>query len=319
MKPIHEHSYKKSVPLKSSNALHGWLSVDKPLGMTSTQVVSLVRKSLKIKKVGHGGTLDPLASGVLPLAIGEATKTVSYIQDTWKTYEFEVTWGESRSTDDEEGPVVDRSEVRPPKERIRSILSHFIGEINQVPPCYSAIKVHGKRAYALARKGKDVTLNSRKVFIKKLDLLKCPSSEKALFRVVCGKGTYVRALSRDMAKALGTVGYVSFLRRSSVGRFSVDNSIDCQKVLELGHQVVVNKGWYSICAALDDILAITVSVEKAKKIRQGQRVECPDYQGRSLERVLCVRNNNVPVALGSIKQGDFVPERVFNINLTQED
>lgn len=297
---------------KETNLLNGWLCVDKPLGMTSTQVVSQVRKALKIKKIGHGGTLDPLASGVLPLAIGEATKTVPYIQDGLKTYEFEVTWGEARSTDDREGEIIATSEVLPTEEAIRSCLPRFIGMIKQIPPQYSAIKIQGQRAYALARQGETVSLKSRQVYVQDLKLLKIASPQSAFFQVICGKGTYVRSLGRDMAETLGTVGYISSLKRLRVGTFSIDRALQVEKVLALGGQVVLNRAWYSIREALDDILAFTVSDDQEKRLRCGQRLEYPDKYHLE-KRVLCISQGKVPVALALLREGYLMPERVFNI------
>lgn len=248
--------------------------VDKPLGMTSAQVVSVVRRALGVKKVGHAGTLDPLATGVLPLAVGEATKTIAYIQNRLKTYEFTVAWGESRSTEDAAGEILHTTSHRPCVEDIQAILPRFQGQISQVPPIFSAIKVQGKRAYALARQGIIPTLQSRCVRIFQLDLLGASHCE-ATFRVVCEKGTYVRSLGRDMAQALGTLGYIKTLRRTQVGAFQQEHALSCEKILEMGPQSVLQKGWYAIGEALDDILAIPVSVQQETNLRRGQSFVCP--------------------------------------------
>lgn len=296
----------------SKEDLNGWLIVDKPLGMTSAQVVGLVRRATGIKKVGHAGTLDPLASGVLPLALGEATKTVSYIQDTLKTYEFEITWGESRSTDDAEGEVIASSPVIPSLEAIKKIIPRFEGDIEQIPPAYSAIKVQGKRAYALARAGQKVDLKARTARIEKLEIVKT-TDKTALLRLRCGKGTYVRSLARDMAIFLGTYGYVSSLRRTQVGQFCEKNSIECKKVLELGPQIVLQRAWYSISKALDDILAITLAPPQERLLRQGRAIEYPEREVID-QKALCLSNRNVPIAIVSVKEGRLAPERVFNID-----
>ena len=182
---------KKGIPI------HGWINVNKPVGVTSTQVVGKVRRALNAQKVGHGGTLDPLASGVLPIALGEATKTVNFIQDAMKTYHFTVTWGEQRSTDDAEGDVLDSSDKRPSQEDIESILSSFIGDIEQTPPQFSAVKVDGERAYDIARDGDHADIKSRQVYIESLGILN-HEGDKTEFQCFCGKGTYVRSLARDM-------------------------------------------------------------------------------------------------------------------------
>jgi tRNA pseudouridine55 synthase len=203
---------------------HGWIVVDKPYGMNSTRVVSLLKRFLPRKyKIGHAGTLDPLATGILPLAIGEATKTIAFAMDAIKTYEFTITWGQSRDTEDAEGAITATSDVRPSADDIRSVLPRFIGTIEQMPPIYSALKVDGKRAYDLARAGEEVVLKARPVFIESLTLTHY-ESESASFEVVCGKGTYVRSLARDIAQAVGAKGYVSILRRTRVGPFVLDQS-----------------------------------------------------------------------------------------------
>lgn len=295
---------------------NGWITVDKPLGVTSTQVVSCLRKALSMKKIGHAGTLDPLATGALLLAVGEATKTIPLIQNYTKTYEFEVTWGESRTTDDAEGEVIDQSAVRPTLQEICSCISKFEGKIMQLPPKFSALKVAGKRAYDLARQGEDVSLKARPVHIHSLSPVSANQvspMEKTSFKMTCGKGTYVRSLARDLAEELGTVGYVSRLRRTQVGPFSVNNSIEYEKILELGPQLVLNRAWTSICKALDDILAITVSDHEAKQLQRGQSIERPNL-GNLQGQALCIgEQNQNPVAIVRIKDAKVAPQRVFNL------
>ncbi|MFB0993074.1 MAG: tRNA pseudouridine(55) synthase TruB, partial [Rhodospirillales bacterium] len=215
--------------------IHGWIVIDKPLGMGSTGVVGKVRYLLNAQKAGHGGTLDPLASGILPIALGEATKTVAYAMDGCKTYEFTARWGQSTATDDMEGEVVSRSGVRPAEADIRAILSEFEGEIDQIPPIYSAIKVDGKRAYDLARADISMKLKSRKVQIDKCELISCDDVDHATFRVQCGKGTYIRSLARDIAVRLGTCAHVSRLRRTRVGPFTEKHAISLDSLEALGH------------------------------------------------------------------------------------
>ncbi len=204
---------------KRGQPVHGWVVFDKPLGITSTQAVGKIRRLFDAEKAGHGGTLDPLATGMLPIALGEATKTVQWAMDGRKIYRFEVTWGAERTTDDMEGAITAQSESRPIAESIESILSDFQGIIQQAPPAFSAIKIDGERAYDLVRAGGTVEMAKRPVTIEKLVLVGCPDADHALFEVTCGKGTYVRSLARDMGRKLGCLGHVSMLRRIAVGPF----------------------------------------------------------------------------------------------------
>ena len=204
---------------KRGQPVHGWVVFDKPLGMTSTQAVGKIRRLFDAEKAGHGGTLDPLATGMLPIALGEATKTVQWAMDGRKVYRFEVTWGAERTTDDMEGAITAQSESRPTAKSIESILSDFQGVIQQAPPAFSAIKIDGERAYDLARAGEKVEMAERPVTIEKLVLVSCPDADHAVFEVTCGKGTYVRSLARDMGRKLGCLGHVSMLRRIAVGPF----------------------------------------------------------------------------------------------------
>jgi tRNA pseudouridine55 synthase len=208
-------------------SVHGWLALDKPLGLTSTQALGRARRLLGGKKAGHGGTLDPLATGILPLAFGEATKLIPYVMDGDKEYEFTVRWGEARATDDAEGEVVATSDLRPTEAQIRAALPAFTGVIWQKPPSFSAIKVQGERAYDLARAGEAVDLAAREVLVKKIELIEIIDENSASFRASSGKGMYVRSLARDLAVNLGTCGYVSALRRIKVGPFTQEN---CKKI-----------------------------------------------------------------------------------------
>jgi tRNA pseudouridine55 synthase len=207
--------------------IHGWVFLDKPLGLGSTQAVSMVRRAFNAQKAGHAGTLDPLATGLLAIALGEATKTVPYMMGADKTYTFTVSWGVTTSTGDadERGEVIATSDVRPSRADIESVLARFMGEIEQVPPAFSAIKVEGQRAYDLARAGQDVEIKSRKVRIESLRLVACPDEDHATFEVTCSKGTYVRSLGQDIARALGTEGHLSMLRRTASGGIDVSAAI----------------------------------------------------------------------------------------------
>ncbi|MBM3541566.1 MAG: tRNA pseudouridine(55) synthase TruB, partial [Alphaproteobacteria bacterium] len=215
--------------------VHGWIVLDKPLGLSSAGAVAAVKRALDAAKAGHAGTLDPLATGVLPVALGEATKTASYVVDARKVYAFTVRWGEARDTDDAEGRVTAKSAHRPTADAIRAALPAFIGRVAQTPPVFAAIKIGGERAYARARREEDVELAPRVVEIEALELLDRPDADHARFRVGCGKGTYVRALARDLAVRLGTVGHIQALRREAVGRFGLESAISLAQLEVLGH------------------------------------------------------------------------------------
>ncbi len=251
--------------------LDGWLAIDKPLGMTSTQVVGKCRWLTRARKVGHGGTLDPLATGILPVAFGEATKTIAFIMDARKTYEFTITFGEARDTGDAEGKIITTSDHRPSEQDILAALPGFIGRIRQVPPIYSAVKIDGRRAYDLARAGEEVVIKSREVDVFSLDLLSCDEGQASL-KLVCGKGTYVRSLARDLAENLGTVGYVSALRRTRVGPFDLKASISLEKLEDMGHSAPPEEWILPVVTVLDDILALAVTEEEAGLLSHGQRL-----------------------------------------------
>lgn len=254
--------------VRMSDNLSGWLIIDKPLGISSTHVGNKVRRALGIKKVGHLGTLDPLATGVLPLALGEATKAIPYLTDDTKEYEFQVCFGSSTTTDDREGEVVLTSSGRPTKDQILLNLNHFTGDIEQIPPQFSAIKIDGNPAYKLARRGESVEIPKRSVTIFSLTLLCLDDEDHATFRVSCSSGTYVRSLARDMSLALGTVGHVSILRRTRAGKFLLNQSISLPKFLEMSHKDK-ESALHLIGTVLDDIPAVTVSNDEARQLRQG--------------------------------------------------
>ena len=219
---------------KRGQKVDGWLILDKPVDLTSTQAVNIVKRIFDAQKAGHAGTLDPLASGILPIALGEATKTVPYAMDASKAYRFTLQFGEARSTDDAEGEVVQTSDVRPGDEAIRAILPQFTGLITQVPPAFSAIKVDGQRAYDLARAGEQVELDPRQVLIHSIRPLGRPGPDEATFEVISGKGAYMRALGRDLAIGLGTCGHIGDLRRTAVGPFTEDRAISLESLKALG-------------------------------------------------------------------------------------
>ena len=249
------------------NPINGWINLNKPFGLSSAQAVGKVKWLLRPQKIGHAGTLDPLASGILPLALGEATKCVNLLMDAKKIYEFTVTFGERRSTDDAEGEVVATSDVIPTEDQICGVLPQFMGEITQVPPIYSAIKVDGERAYALARAGEVVEMKSRQVNVYELDLL-AMNGKSAAFRARVGKGTYIRSLGRDIALTLGSQGYISRLHRAAVGPFTESNAISLDFLENLQH----NPAILPLTAVLDDIPALALTADEHQRLRHGQSV-----------------------------------------------
>ena len=290
--------------------VHGWVVVDKPLRMSSAAVVSKIKRLFHVKKAGHGGTLDPLATGVLPIALGEATKTVSYVLNGKKAYRFEIKWGEKRSTDDQEGEVIATSEKIPREEEIQKILTRFRGKIFQVPPAYSALKIQGERAYALARKGREVHLEPREVEIESLELIKV-SPDSALFEVTCSKGTYVRSLGRDIAEALGTCGYILNLRRLRAGPFQEKNAILLDSLLQIGHNTELMNYVLPLQDALADILALEIQGIEAVKLRQEQAISM-SHKGD--EDVVLVLSKGTPQALARGRARKLYPLRVFNLD-----
>ncbi len=308
---------------RKGNPVHGWVVIDKPIGMTSTQVVGVVRRIFGAQKAGHAGTLDPLASGVLAIALGEATKTVPYAMDSEKTYRFTAHWGEARDTDDAEGAVIATSAHRPRREEIEAMLPRFTGMLHQVPPAYSAIKIQGERAYDLAREGEEVVLEPRQVEVYEARLTDLPDSDHAEFEIHCGKGTYVRSWVRDMARALGTVGHVSALRRTRIGGFSAENAIPLDKLKALGHGPAAFEHLRPIATALDGIPALAVTGADASRLKSGNAVliraqifarltdlvSGDDLQGLT---VFCSTPEGDPVALTTLEDGELKPFRVFN-------
>ena len=294
--------------------IDGWVLLDKPVGPSSTQALARVRRVFDAAKGGHAGTLDPLASGVLPIALGEATKTLPYLADGDKEYEFAVRWGAATTTDDIEGEIVERSDVRPSDAQIAAALGAFVGEIEQTPPAYSAIKIDGKRAYALARAGETVVMKSRKVLIHKLEFLGSSDAETARFRLACGKGTYVRSLARDLARVLGTSGHVVELRRTAVGRFRVEAAISLDKLEGFGHSPARFGALAPVETVLDDIPALAVTAEQVAALRLGQALRDPRVDPSPLEApVLVVFCDGKLAALGAASGGFLRPTRIFNL------
>lgn len=297
---------------RAKNKIDGWVVLDKPLGMGSTTAVGRVRWLFGAAKAGHGGTLDPLATGILPIALGEATKTVPFVMDGRKEYRFTLCFGEARSTEDAEGEVTATSDVRPTDAAIRAALPAFVGEIDQMPPVFSALKIDGERAYDLARAGKAVDLKVRKVTIERLELLARPDADHADFVVGCGKGTYIRSLGRDLALALGTVGYLSALRRTVAGPFREEGSISLPKLEALGHIPPLLGALAPVATALDDIPVLALTEAQADRLRQGQPVfltrDAPP--SGALVRVEC---GDKLVALVRSDGASLQPVRVFNL------
>ena len=298
--------------------IHGWIVLDKPVGMTSTHAVSAVKRLTSARRAGHAGTLDPLASGCLPIALGEATKTVPFVMDGRKRYRFTVRWGEERDTDDAEGRVVERSDARPREGDILAVLPRFTGTIVQVPPRYSAVKIEGERAYDLARGGETVELEARPVEIARLDLVELPDVNHAVFEAECGKGTYVRAIARDMGRLLGTLGHVSALRRTAVGPFGADAMISLERLGALWHRAAAGEGSLAdalkpVETALDDIPALAVSRADAARLHRGQAVLLRGRDAPIFRGTVYVTTSGQLVALAEIDRGEIVPKRVFNL------
>ncbi|MFV2093052.1 MAG: tRNA pseudouridine(55) synthase TruB [Hyphomicrobiales bacterium] len=303
---------------KKGQLIDGWLALDKPRGLTSTQALSRVRRLFDARKAGHGGTLDPLATGMLPIAFGEATKTVSYLMDGLKTYHFTVDWGAQTNTDDTEGEVTATSETRPTRAGIEAILPDFTGEILQTPPQFSAIKIAGERAYDLARSGVEVKIKSRMAQIDTLTLTGEPQIDRATFECTCGKGTYVRSLARDFGLKLGCFGHVTSLRRLAVGPFFEADMISLDKLEEIGHGAAGSAGLVDLLrpveTALDDIPALAVGRDDAARIRSGQPVILRGRDAPIVSGPAYTTHHGIAVALGEVQHGAFSPTRVFNLS-----
>ena len=304
---------------RKGRPVNGWVVVDKPLGLTSTQVVGRVRRVFNARKIGHGGTLDPLATGLLPIAMGEATKTVPYVMEGNKAYRFTLRWGQATATDDTEGAVTAVSDRRPEEAEIQEVLPGFQGVINQVPPNYSAIKVAGQRAYDRARAQEVFELEARPVTIHSLVLASRAGADLASFEVICGKGAYMRSLARDLGAALGCYAHVVELRRTSAGPFTQDHAISLESLEALGHSAAASGALLPIETALDDIPALALTEIEANRLRCGQAVSM--LARANLERIREFENGVIvyattggkPVALVRYEAGDIHPVRVLNI------
>ncbi|MEN9855600.1 MAG: hypothetical protein RLZZ157_726 [Pseudomonadota bacterium] len=312
---------------KKGQDVHGWIVLDKGLHLTSTDAVSRVRRAFDAKKAGHAGTLDPLATGILPIALGEATKTVAWLMEAQKAYRFTIAWGASTDTQDREGKIIATSDVRPTKDQIEAALQGFVGEIDQVPPIYSAIKIAGERAYDLARDGETPLMQPRPVVLYEAHLVGMEDADHATIECRCGKGFYVRALARDLAQALGAEGHVSALRRTRVGPFVESAAITLENLQELCHSNAAFESLLPVETALDDIPALAVTMEEAVRLRQGRGIVLlPDQaedlrhkrrprivSGDDMSRAILATHNGLAVAIGDARAGRLEPVRVFNL------
>ena len=296
------------------NIKSGWIIVNKEVGMTSAMVVNKIKRVLKVKKAGHAGTLDPLASGVLPIALGEATKTMSFAMNSNKSYEFDIKWGAATDTDDLEGKIVAESNIRPLKNDIINILPKFTGIIKQKPPAYSAIKINGVRSYKLARNSIISDIPEREVYIKEISLVKYINQDSARLKIECGKGVYVRSLARDMARVLNTHGHVVYLNRLSVGPFFHKDSILLADIANLVDKATISKAIKPISFVLDDIPAIDITSDEAILISRGQKVFIEDIvlEEGTYNKEVYITSNNAPVALARVENKYIHPFRVFN-------
>lgn len=297
-----------NAPRSKRAEVSGWFILDKPQGMTSTHAVSRLKRIFNAKKAGHAGTLDPLATGILPVAFGEATKTVPFVQDGRKAYAFTVKWGEETDSDDSDGVVVRTSPLRPSREAIEALFPQFTGQIMQTPPVYSAIKVQGERAYDLARDGEDVKLEARAVTIHALRFTEA-NADSAVIEAECGKGTYVRALARDFGRLLGCYGHVTALRRTRVGPFALDSAVTLE---ELEAETNALDAMLSVETGLSELPCVIVDRDGAARLRRGQSLilRGRDAPMGGIAYAACA---GVPVAFGPVEEGQLVPHRVFNL------
>lgn len=303
-----------SQPRREKRKIDGWIVLDKPLGMTSTTAVAAVRRIFKAEKAGHAGTLDPLASGVLPIALGEATKTVPFVQDGRKIYRFTVRFGIETDTDDAEGTETARSESRPSRETIEALLPAFTGTIMQTPPQFSALKVDGERAYDLARDGETVELAAREIEIDSFALISMPDADHAEFELECGKGTYVRSLARDIGRTLGCLGHVSALRRTLVGDFPESATVNLVQLEQAGaDEALLHALLQPVAAGLQSLPAVRVSEPDAQRLVQGQSVFLRGRDAPVFEGPVSVSVSGNLVALAEMEAGALYPKRIFNL------
>lgn len=293
----------------------GWLIFDKPEDMTSTEAVGLIKRLYNAQKAGHAGTLDPLATGCLPIALGGATKTAHFIVDSYKYYNFTITWGEERDTDDAEGQTLKTSQIRPTHEDILALLPKFCGEIDQVPPQFSAIKVGGERAYDLAREGKTPTLEARRVFVRSFKCIEA-REQSAVFEIECSKGTYVRSLARDMGRLLGCFGYISRLRRTRVSDFGESCFVSLDTLMALRDEckfAEMDELLEPLETALKEFAEIMVDASQVPQVVKGQTVLLRNTQGEFVEQdtVRIATPQGRTLGLGRVEKGQLIPEKLF--------
>jgi len=295
---------------RKGRAISGWIIIDKPAGWTSTAIVNKVKWAFQAQKAGHAGTLDPEATGVLAVALGEATKTVPYVTDALKSYEFMVKFGQATNTDDAEGEIIARSDLRPSADQIKEELHSFVGDIEQVPPKFSAIKIDGQRAYALARQGEDVTLTARPLYVESLILNEQPDADHALLEMVCSKGGYVRSIARDLGVKLGCYGHVQWLRRIWSGPFDAENTVSLDTIENLARSEDIDALLQPLELGLADLPMVSCAPEGAARLRNGnpamvigQNLEYGDECWASCD--------GEPIAVGVFKAGELHPSRVF--------
>jgi tRNA pseudouridine55 synthase len=292
----------------------GWLCIDKAVGQTSTACVASVKRLFDAQKVGHAGTLDPLASGALPIALGDATKTVPFVQDGAKLYRFTIHWGADTDSDDADGTVVATSDVRPSREAIKAALPAFTGEIMQRPPSFSAIKIGGERAYDLAREGEMVELAERPVTIHRLAVVEVPDADHVVLEAECGKGTYVRSLARDLAHRLGTRGHVSQLRRMSVGPFDASTLIPLDALItarEEGPASGLDRFLMPLSMALAELPEVVIPRNEVSRVMRGQPVLLRGAGVPTEADPVHATSGGMTLAIGAIERGEFHPKRVF--------
>jgi len=306
---------------RKGEAVSGWICLDKPYDLTSTHAVSRVRRAFNAQKAGHAGTLDPLATGILPIALGEATKTVPFLVDADKAYRFTIAWGRTTATYDREGETTAQSDVRPSVAEVEAVLPGFVGEISQVPPAYSAIKVGGERAYDLARAGETVELAPRTVTIHSARVAEALDPDQVTLEIECGKGTYVRALARDLAAQLGACGHVSALRRTRVGGFTEQSAVTLELLEDLGHKARQSEVLLPVETALDDIPELAVTAEDAFRLKQGRSIVLVPRQVEAVKarlkpgsRTVSAIAGGVVVALCEMRAGRLEPSRVFHLD-----
>jgi tRNA pseudouridine55 synthase len=305
---------------RKGDPVSGWINLDKAYDLTSTHAVSRIRRLFNAQKAGHAGTLDPLATGILPIALGEATKTVAFMMDADKAYRFTIAWGRTTATYDREGETVAESDVRPTTAEVEAVLQQFVGEISQVPPAYSAIKVDGERSYDLARAGEAVELAARVVTVHSARVTGAPDPDHVTLEIECGKGTYIRAICRDLAEMLGACGHVSDLRRTRVGPFSDKTAVTLELLEDLGHKARQSEALLPVETALDDIPALAVTDEDAFRLKQGRSIVLVPRQVEAVKarlkpgsRTVSAMAGGVVIALCEMRAGRLEPSRVFHL------